>query len=222
MPEGTPEFRHDRTMSLFRRAYACANEGEWEELAPKLGITNPESIRILWRTALKARASGMSAKQAFPLQADIRGMAEAMAGAYLSEVEVTPGWHSFSNKETNQWHMANHPLNTPPGKACRKCGSPRVMLPAYNTDYFDCLDCGHSWPQTEKQAAFMRRNPASKFSTESQIGETVFTNERVLNSVLTNAGGIIGRRDISALDKFETLFAYLLKARREVLGEVDV
>ena len=54
------------------------------------------------------------------------------------------------------------------------------------------------------------------------LGETVFTNERVLNSVLTNAGGIIGRRDISALDKFETLFAYLLKARREVLGEVDV
>lgn len=54
------------------------------------------------------------------------------------------------------------------------------------------------------------------------LGETVFTNERVLNYVLTNAGGIIGRRDMPALDKFETLFAYLLKARREVLGEVDV
>ena len=54
------------------------------------------------------------------------------------------------------------------------------------------------------------------------VGETVVTNERVLNYVLTHAGDIIGRRDMAALAKFETLFAYLLKARREVLGAVDV
>jgi len=54
------------------------------------------------------------------------------------------------------------------------------------------------------------------------LGETVVTNDRVLNYVLTHAGEVIGRRDMSALAKFETLFAYLLKARREVIGEVDV
>ena len=54
------------------------------------------------------------------------------------------------------------------------------------------------------------------------IGETVVTNDRVLNYVLTHAGEVIGRKDMSALAKFETLFAYLLKARREVLGTADV
>jgi hypothetical protein len=53
------------------------------------------------------------------------------------------------------------------------------------------------------------------------IGETVVTNDRVLNYVLTHAGEIIGRRDMAPLAKFETLYAYLLKARREVLGAVE-
>lgn len=54
------------------------------------------------------------------------------------------------------------------------------------------------------------------------IGETVVTNDRVLNYVLTHAGEIIGRRDMAPLAKLETLFGYLLKARREVLGAVDI
>lgn len=53
------------------------------------------------------------------------------------------------------------------------------------------------------------------------LDETVVTNNRVLNMILTNAANIIGRRDISPLDKFDTLYAYLLKSRREVLGQVE-
>lgn len=53
------------------------------------------------------------------------------------------------------------------------------------------------------------------------IGDAVVTNNRVLNYVLTHAGEIIGNRDLAPLQKFETLFAYLLKARREVLCEVE-
>jgi len=53
------------------------------------------------------------------------------------------------------------------------------------------------------------------------LGETVVTNDRVLNHALQQAGNIIGRRDISALDKFEMLAAYVLKARREVLGKPE-
>jgi hypothetical protein len=134
--ERSQGFRHDRAMSLYRRAMGCRSEEDWEELAPKLGVNDPSTISSIWRTALSARAAGMNAKQAFPLQLDIHGMAESAAQFYL--------------------------------------------------------------------------------------GEAVFTNERVLNYVLTNAGNIINRKDIGALDKFETLFAYLLKARREALGEVDV
>jgi uncharacterized protein YcbX len=63
---------------------------------------------------------------------------------------------------------------------------------------------------------------ASEALVSVLVGETVVTNDRVLNYVLTHAGDIIGRRDIPALAKFETLFAYLLKARREVLGAVDL
>jgi hypothetical protein len=54
------------------------------------------------------------------------------------------------------------------------------------------------------------------------LGETVVTNDRVLNYVLTHAGEIIGRRDMTPLAKFEILYAYLLKSRREVLGATDV
>ena len=67
-------------------------------------------------------------------------------------LEMTPG-------ET--WNPVNHPLNKAPGHTCRKCGSARVSLPAYNGDYFDCLDCGHSWAVTPKQSIFTKNNPAS-------------------------------------------------------------
>lgn len=89
----------------------------------------------------------------------------------------------------------------------------------------------------------MRRNPASMFNAQGRIppaqwrkqygmesvsamaatllGETVVTNDRVLNHALSQAAGIIGRRDISPLDKFETLTAFVLKARRELLGKAD-
>ncbi len=53
------------------------------------------------------------------------------------------------------------------------------------------------------------------------LGETVVTNDRVLNHALRQAANIIGRRDITALDKFEMLAAYVLKARRDVLGKPE-
>jgi hypothetical protein len=142
-----------------------------------------------------------------------KSLAESLVGLLLEEAVVRniPGY-----RPGDSYAPRNHPLNTPPGRSCKKCGSARVALPAYNTDYFDCLDCGYSWPQTDKQVQFMRTHPASMYS------ETVVTNDRVLNYVLTHAGEVIGRKDMSALAKFETLFAYLLKARREVLGTADV
>lgn len=82
MPIGTKPFMHDRAMSLHRRAYACS-QSEWEELAPKLGLHDPAAIERIWRTALKARAAGMTAKQAFPLQADIKSTAECVVHQYL-------------------------------------------------------------------------------------------------------------------------------------------
>lgn len=57
--------------------------------------------------------------------------------------------------------------------------------------------------------------------TRVLLGETVVTNDRVLNHALMQAGNIIGRRDISPLDKFEMLAAYVLKTRREVLGKPE-
>jgi hypothetical protein len=57
--------------------------------------------------------------------------------------------------------------------------------------------------------------------TRALLGETVVTNDRVLNHALQQAGDIISRRDISPLDKFEMLAAYVLKARREVLGRPE-
>ena len=140
----------------------------------------------------------------------------------------------------NKWSrdQINHPLNTPPGRTCRKCGSTSILLPAYNGDYFDCMDCGYTWPTTAKQLDYMTRNPASMFDAHGRIpgnqrresvdiivrtmlGEAVVTNDRVLNHALQQAGSIIGRRDISPLDKFETLTAFVLKARRELLGKAD-
>lgn len=53
------------------------------------------------------------------------------------------------------------------------------------------------------------------------LGETVVTNDRVLNHALKQAGNIIGRRDISPLDKFEMLAQYVLKSRREILGKPE-
>jgi len=61
----------------------------------------------------------------------------------------------------------------------------------------------------------------SEFITKVLLGETVVTNDRVLNHALQQAGNIIGRRDISALDKFEMLAAYVLKSRREILGKPE-
>lgn len=53
------------------------------------------------------------------------------------------------------------------------------------------------------------------------LDETVVTNDRVLNHALKQAGNIIGRRDISPLDKFEMLAQYVLKSRREILGKPE-
>lgn len=61
----------------------------------------------------------------------------------------------------------------------------------------------------------------AEFITRVILGETVVTNDRILNHALQQAGEIIGRKDISPLDKFETLAAFVLKARRELLGVVD-
>jgi hypothetical protein len=142
----------------------------------------------------------------------------------------------------NQWSrdQINHPLNTPPGRTCPKCRSASVVLPAYNGDYFDCLDCGHSWPTTAKQLSYMQKNPASMFDANGRIpasqrrqesaavvlarvllGETVVTNDRVLNHALQQAINIASRRDLTPLDKFELLASYVLKSRREILGRAD-
>ena len=154
---------------------------------------------------------------------------------------MTPGQQtSYPVRYNWSRDQINHPLNTPPGRTCRKCGSAHIMLPAYNGDYFDCLDCGYSWPTTAKQLDYMKRNPASMFDANGRIpkgqrthesdagiiagllvGETVVTNDRVLNHALRQAGNIIGRRDISALDKFEMLAAYVPKSRREILGKPE-
>lgn len=64
--------------------------------------------------------------------------------------------------------------------------------------------------------------PTVEALVDLYLGEAVVTNDRVLNDVLRHAGDIIGRRDVSPMDKFETLFAYLVKARREALGAVDI
>lgn len=53
------------------------------------------------------------------------------------------------------------------------------------------------------------------------IGETNFTNDRVLNQILQQSSRIIHKRDGEPLDKIETLHAYLSKMRREVLGKED-
>ena len=71
----------------------------------------------------------------------------------------------------NQWSkdQINHPLLKPPGYSCRKCASHRILLPAYHGDFFDCLDCGHSWPTTAAQLEYMKRNPAALFDKNGRI-----------------------------------------------------
>jgi hypothetical protein len=53
------------------------------------------------------------------------------------------------------------------------------------------------------------------------VGETVVTSDRTLNHILAQAAQIIQRRDVAPLDRVETLYAYLSKARRDLLGKVD-
>jgi hypothetical protein len=50
----------------------------------------------------------------------------------------------------------NHPL-AGDSRVCKnnKCQSINTMPPSYPGDYFDCLDCGHSWPATDKQTERM-------------------------------------------------------------------
>ena len=60
----------DRIMSLHRRAYACATETDWHDLAQKLGCPI-EAVDQFWRTAQQAKDAGMSAKEAFPLAGEV-------------------------------------------------------------------------------------------------------------------------------------------------------
>ena len=53
------------------------------------------------------------------------------------------------------------------------------------------------------------------------LGETVVTNDRLLNQVLTQVSAVINRRDLAPLDKIETVYEYLTQKRREILGKVD-
>ena len=72
------------------------------------------------------------------------------------------------------------------------------------------------------QATPLRRHTTDASAISSfLLGETVVTNDRVLNHALQQASNIIGRRDISAIDKFEMLAAYVLKSRREILGKPE-
>ena len=64
-------------------------------------------------------------------------------------------------------------------------------------------------------------NPSADAIARTLLGETVVTNDRVLNHALQQAGSIIGRRDLAPLDKFELLASYVLKSRREILGKTE-
>ena len=64
-------FLYDRAMSLHRRAYRMAANGdqfwEWQELAGRLGLGEVVACWQIWKTAKAARAAGMTKEQAFPL-----------------------------------------------------------------------------------------------------------------------------------------------------------
>ncbi len=59
----------------------------------------------------------------------------------------------MNQAETTPFRPANHPLRGV--KTCPKCKGHSVSLPAYPGDYFDCEDCGHSWPTTREQLGKM-------------------------------------------------------------------
>lgn len=51
---------------------------------------------------------------------------------------------------------SNHPLAAD-SRVCKKCDSINTKPPMYYTDWFDCLECGHSWEPTAKQKEKMFR-----------------------------------------------------------------
>jgi len=52
------------------------------------------------------------------------------------------------------------------------------------------------------------------------LGETVVTNERILNQVLSHVGTVLQNREIAPLEKIDIIYDYLTQQRREVLGKV--
>jgi len=171
----------DRGMSLHRRAHACRSEEEWQELAPSLGVTDPETIKQIWRTAGAARLGGMTKQKAFPLT------------------------HEMGEAHTPQ---------------CDKCNV--EVVNGVPTHEEGCPNSRKTWKYGHYRDGEDDVEENANVIADLYLGETVVTNDRVLNDVLRHAGDIIGRRDVSPIDKFETLFAYLLKARREALGAVDI
>ena len=51
------------------------------------------------------------------------------------------------------------------------------------------------------------------------LGEAVVT-DRVINHALRQVANVINRRDLSPKTKIDTVYAYLLKVRREIFNEV--
>jgi len=196
MPEGTIPFQHDRAMSFCRVAYDCPTFEVWQETARRRGLTG-SNVWDFWRTAVAARRAGMAKELAFPLTHELE-----QKGLHVKESKIVPAT-APSNKELGGVNQST-------------CQHRWAFNRFGGYDYWcqDCLLPGRL--ETSSQAVSAAEALASVL-----IGETVVTNDRVLNYVLTHAGEIIGRRDIAPLEKFETLYAYLLKARREVLGAVE-
>ena len=67
--------RHDRIMSLHRRAYDLIVTGhieiDWIELAKRLGLDDLDVIMQFWKTAKSAVKAGMRRDLAFPCIADL-------------------------------------------------------------------------------------------------------------------------------------------------------
>lgn len=87
-----------------------------------------------------------------------------------------------------------------------------------------CSDPDESWRDAIKSAVCRHRDISEAHESQMAkqiVGETVVTSDRTLNHILGQAEQIIQRRDVAPLDRVETLYAYLSKARRELLGKVD-
>lgn len=108
----------------------------------------------------------MNLKEGFDPQSNGGPNPEATSG--LSTENPYPAWNNKMRRMENRasnLRPSNHPLRNA-AQQCPKCKSPDVALPAYNSDWFDCVKCGHSWEMTPKQKEFMRTHPAAAYDKD--------------------------------------------------------